>query len=104
MQVIENIDIVIIYVFIHIFLLLHICSETMALMENIAEQVVKEVEDHLSENEKPPLPTSAKVALKSQVLEIKSPDHRIRALISKCCDLQLVIFNQVVSDIHHILL
>ncbi|XP_063608808.1 T-complex protein 11-like protein 1 [Penaeus indicus] len=58
-------------------------SETMALMENIAEQVVKEVEDHLSENEKPPLPASAKVALKSQVLEIKSPDHRIRALIMK---------------------
>lgn len=79
-------DIVIINVFIPLLLLLHIHSETMALMENIAEQVVKEVEDHLSENEKPPLPASAKVALKSQVLEIKSPDHRIRALISKHCN------------------
>ncbi|XP_042876370.1 T-complex protein 11-like protein 1 isoform X1 [Penaeus japonicus] len=58
-------------------------SETMAVMDNIAEQVVKEVEDHLNENEKPPLPSSAKVALKSQVLEIKSQDHRIRALIMK---------------------
>lgn len=58
-------------------------SETMALMENVAEQVVKEVEDHLKENDRPALPVSAKSALKSQVLEIKNPEHRIRALISK---------------------
>lgn len=55
----------------------------MAVMDNIAEQIIKEVDDHLSENEKPALPASAKTALKSQVLEIKSKDHRIRALISK---------------------
>ncbi|KAK3885875.1 hypothetical protein Pcinc_009936 [Petrolisthes cinctipes] len=58
-------------------------SETMALMENVAEQVVKEVEDHLKENNRSALPASAKTALKSQVLEIKNPEHRIRALISK---------------------
>lgn len=55
----------------------------MALMENVAEQVVKEVEDHLKENDKPALPVSAKTALKSQVLEIKNVEHRIRALISE---------------------
>ncbi|XP_063871825.1 T-complex protein 11-like protein 1 [Scylla paramamosain] len=58
-------------------------SETMALMDNLAEQVIKEVEDHLSENEKPQLPQSAKNALKAQMLEIKNPEHRIRSLISK---------------------
>ncbi|KAK8727247.1 hypothetical protein OTU49_009780 [Cherax quadricarinatus] len=58
-------------------------KETMALMDNIVEQVVKEVDDHLIEHEKPPLPASAKTALKSQVLEIKNPDHRIRSLILK---------------------
>ncbi|KAK3868729.1 hypothetical protein Pcinc_009936 [Petrolisthes cinctipes] len=58
-------------------------DETMALMENVAEQVVKEVEDHLKENNRSALPASAKTALKSQVLEIKNPEHRIRALISK---------------------
>lgn len=58
-------------------------KETMDVMDNIAEQVVKEVEDHLQAHEKPPLPASAKNALKSQVLEVKSVDHRIRALISK---------------------
>ncbi|KAG7153981.1 T-complex protein 11-like protein 1 [Homarus americanus] len=58
-------------------------KETMALMENLAEQIVKEVDDHFTENEKPPLPASAKTALKSQVLEIKNPDHRIRTLIMK---------------------
>ena len=52
-------------------------------MSNIAEQVVKDITDYLSENEKPPLPASAATALKSQILEIKSSDHRIRALISK---------------------
>lgn len=61
-------------------------SETMALMENVAEQVVKEVEDHLKEHEKPPLPQSAKTTLKSQVLEIKNPEHRIRSLISEYHD------------------
>lgn len=74
------------FLFVYLFLYFEHCSETMAVMDNIAEQVVKEVEDHLNENEKPPLPSSAKVALKSQVLEIKSQDHRIRALISKCWD------------------
>ncbi|XP_071533954.1 T-complex protein 11-like protein 1 [Panulirus ornatus] len=58
-------------------------KETMALMDNLAEQVAKEVDDHLQEHEKPPLPASAKTALKSQILEIKNPDHRIRALIVK---------------------
>ncbi|MPC60900.1 T-complex protein 11-like protein 1 [Portunus trituberculatus] len=58
-------------------------SETLALMDNLAEQIIKEVEDHLSENEKPQLPQSAKNALKAQVLEIKNPEHRIRSLISK---------------------
>nr|XP_045621954.1 T-complex protein 11-like protein 1 isoform X2 [Procambarus clarkii] len=58
-------------------------KETMAVMDNIAEQVVKEVDDHFAEHEKPPLPASAKTALKSQILEIKSPDHRIRSLIKK---------------------
>lgn len=61
-------------------------SETMALMDNVAEQVVKEVEDHLKDNEKPPLPQSAKTTLKTQVLEIKNPEHRIRALICEYCD------------------
>ena len=55
----------------------------MALMDNLAEQVVKEVDDHLSENEKPQLPQSAKNVLKTQVLEIKNAEHRIRSLISK---------------------
>lgn len=58
-------------------------KETMDLMDNLAEQVVKEVEDHLKEHEKPELPQSVKTALKSQVLEIKNPEHRIRSLISK---------------------
>lgn len=58
-------------------------SETMALMDNVAEQVLKEVEDNLKEHEKPPFPQSAKNTLKSQVLEIKNPEHRIRSLISK---------------------
>ncbi|CAL4063376.1 unnamed protein product, partial [Meganyctiphanes norvegica] len=58
-------------------------KDTLDLMDNLAEQVVKDVEDYLSENEKPPLPVSAKTALKSQVLEIKNPDQRIRALIKK---------------------
>lgn len=62
----------------------------MELMDNLAEQVVKEVEDHLKEHEKPPLPASAKAALKTQVLEIKSPDHRIRALICKFCNFYLI--------------
>ncbi len=53
----------------------------MDLMDNLAEQVVKEVEDHLKEHEKPELPQSVKTALKSQVLEIKNPEHRIRSLI-----------------------
>ena len=55
----------------------------MDVMDNIAEQVVKEVDDHLNDHEKPPLPVSARNALKSQVLEVKNVDHRIRALISK---------------------
>ncbi|KAG0719969.1 T-complex protein 11-like protein 1 [Chionoecetes opilio] len=58
-------------------------DETMALMENVAEQVVKEVEDHLTEHDKAHLPLSEKNALKQQVLEIKNPEHRIRALIAK---------------------
>lgn len=58
----------------------------MALMDNLAEQVIKEVEDHLSENEKPQLPLSAKNALKGQVLEIKNPEHRIRSLICEYCN------------------
>ncbi|XP_066976771.1 T-complex protein 11-like protein 1 [Macrobrachium rosenbergii] len=58
-------------------------KDTMDVMDNIAEQVVKEVDDHLKENEKPPLPVSARNALKAQVLEVKNMDHRIRSLISK---------------------
>ena len=61
--------------------MIFIYSETLALMDNLAEQVIKEVEDHLTENEKPQLPQSAKNALKAQVLEIKNPEHRIRSLI-----------------------
>lgn len=65
----------------------NLSSETMALMDNVAEQVLKEVEDDLKEHEKPPLPQSAKNTLKSQVLEIKNPEHRIRSLICEYCDI-----------------
>ncbi|XP_076043222.1 T-complex protein 11-like protein 1 isoform X2 [Oratosquilla oratoria] len=58
-------------------------KETMDLMENIAEQIVKEVDDHLTETDRPPLPQSARSALKVQIMEAKSPDHRIRTLINK---------------------
>ena len=57
--------------------------DTLDSMDNIAEQVIKDISDYLSENEKPPLPASAASALKSQILEIKNPEHKIRALISK---------------------
>ena len=52
-------------------------------MDNIAEQVIKDVGDHLQEHETPPLPQAATNALKAQLLEIRSPDHRVRQLICK---------------------
>ncbi|KAB7498564.1 T-complex protein 11-like protein 1 [Armadillidium nasatum] len=57
-------------------------QETYDLMENIAEQVIKDVSDHLKEHDKPPLPQSAVSVLKSQLLEIKNPDQRVRELIT----------------------
>lgn len=57
-------------------------QETYDLMENIAEQVIKDVSDHLIEQEKPPLPLSASNALKSQLLDIKNPEQRVRQLIT----------------------
>lgn len=57
-------------------------KETYDLMENIAEQIVKDVADHLKEHDKLPLPQSAVSALKAQLLEIKNPEQRIRQLIT----------------------
>ncbi|KAL7644995.1 UNVERIFIED_CONTAM: hypothetical protein RMT77_004819 [Armadillidium vulgare] len=60
----------------------HTQQETYDLMENIAEQVIKDVSDHLKEHDKPPLPQSDVSVLKSQLLEIKNPDQRVRKLIT----------------------
>lgn len=57
--------------------------ETYDLVDNIAEQVIKDVSDHLSEHEKPPLPPSTISALKSQVAEVRNPEQRVRQLISE---------------------
>ncbi|KAL3265312.1 hypothetical protein HHI36_009520, partial [Cryptolaemus montrouzieri] len=53
------------------------------LLPNVAEQVVNDIKNGQKDHQFTQLSESAENALKSQILDVSKPDHRIKSLISK---------------------
>lgn len=51
------------------------------LLPNVVEQAVKDSNTYLESKSRPPLPQDIIKNIETQVLSIKEPDHKIRALV-----------------------
>lgn len=58
-------------------------TDLLKILPNVAAQVVKDVNDYLSEKEKAPLPEATKKNLEDQICEMEDPNHRIRDLVQR---------------------
>ncbi len=58
-------------------------SDLLRILPNVGLQVVKDVNDHLQEKEKPELPVEVAKNLEEQVREMEDPNHRIRDLVQR---------------------
>lgn len=55
-----------------------------SLLPNVVDQAVKDSNEYLESQSRPPLSQDIVKVIETQVLSIKEPDHKIRALVGRC--------------------
>jgi len=58
-------------------------DDLLKILPSVSAQVVKDVNEHLTERSKPQLPESAAKNLEEQIAEMENPNHRIRDLVQR---------------------
>ncbi len=58
-------------------------ADLLKILPCVALQVVKDVNEHLQEKEKPELPATVAKTLEEQIAEMEDPNHRIRDLVQR---------------------